>query len=93
MKSHTDSNSMIFSLLPQAGKEGTMKNMFRSNEARHKIWAKSGSMERVQSFSGYILGKSGKYYSFSIICNNFTIKNREMRKILERYLNEIYKVI
>lgn len=73
----------FFNSLPEAGKSGTLKNMFKGTEAVGKLRAKSGSMSRVRSYSGYVTTKSGKEVSFSIIANNFKGSSSAIRKKME----------
>ncbi len=62
----------FYSSLPEAGKEGTLKNYFRDPVLDSKIKAKSGSMTRVRSYAGYLRTLSGKDLVFCIIINNFS---------------------
>jgi D-alanyl-D-alanine carboxypeptidase/D-alanyl-D-alanine-endopeptidase (penicillin-binding protein 4) len=61
-----------FSSLPDAGKEGTLKNSFRDPVFDSHLFIKSGSMTRVRSYAGYIRTISGKDLMFCIIVNNFS---------------------
>ena len=86
-----DDMSSLTSLLPRAGATGTLSKMFRNSPAKGKVWAKSGSMDRVMSYTGFIKTKSGKWVSFAIITNGFSIKLKRMRVKLERIMTDIYK--
>ena len=59
-------------------------------KAKGNIWLKSGSMEGVQSYSGYIKSKNNNWYSFAFMVNGFQTKGRSMRIQMEQILNEIY---
>ncbi len=76
--------------LPRGGYAGTVKGMFGKSAARGNVWLKSGSMSAVQSYSGYVKTKSGKWCSFSIIVNGFSQKHPVIRKKLERMISDIY---
>ena len=75
--------------LPIAGRTGTLKNMLKNTAAEGKMRAKSGSMSRVRSYSGYVETKSGKLVSFSIIANHFLGKSSAMRKRMEVVMAKI----
>ncbi len=77
--------------IPRGGYQGTVRGMFSGSNAKGKIWIKSGSMQGVQSFSGYIQSKSGNWLSFSIIANGFSAKNSTVRRKMENFLTQIYK--
>lgn len=72
--------------LPVGGKSGALKYLFRGTSAENQVFAKSGGMARVRSYSGYVQNKAGKWLSFSIIANNFTGKSAAMRKEMEKLM-------
>ena len=84
----------ITKLIPKAGINGTVKNFFRNKEeAIGSVWLKSGSMSRVQSYSGYIKSKSGKMYSISVIVNAYTSSYSKVRNSISHFLNSVYLVL
>jgi D-alanyl-D-alanine carboxypeptidase/D-alanyl-D-alanine-endopeptidase (penicillin-binding protein 4) len=79
----------LFSLLPNGGKSGTLKNMFKTNPETF-IYAKSGSLSNNYNLSGYLVGKSGKKYIFSYMNNNYVVPTSEIRAEVERILTFIH---
>lgn len=79
--------------LPDAGKEGTLKNFFRDPVFDSKIKAKSGSMTRVRSYAGYLRTQSGRDLVFCIIFNNFSGPPQKTVSGIEGILKEtiLYK--
>ncbi len=75
--------------LPRTG-EGTVVSMFSGTSLAGRVWLKSGSMERVYSYTGFLINKKGKYISFSIIANGFTVKHKTMRPYLEKLIRQVY---
>ncbi len=65
--------------LPMAGKEGTVSRMLTKSPAKGNVWMKSGTLNRVVSYTGILLSKTGRWYTFSIIVNNHTISNNAVR--------------
>lgn len=61
----------FYASLPDAGKNGTLKNYFKDPVFDSHLKAKSGYMTRVRSFAGYFTTNSGKNMVFSIIINNY----------------------
>ena len=51
--------------LPRAGKEGTVAGFLAKTPLEGKVWMKSGSISRVQCYSGYYLD-NGKAYAFTV---------------------------
>lgn len=78
-----------YSSLPEAGKEGTLKNYFRDPVFDSRLIAKSGSLTRVRSFAGYFTTISGKNMIFSIIINNYTGPSKGIINSIEELLKEM----
>jgi D-alanyl-D-alanine carboxypeptidase/D-alanyl-D-alanine-endopeptidase (penicillin-binding protein 4) len=82
----------FYESLPRAGESGTIKNMFKNTKGIGRIRAKSGSMTRVRSYTGYVTTVKGRQASFSIIVNNYTCSGPEMRKKMERLMLEMLEL-
>jgi serine-type D-Ala-D-Ala carboxypeptidase/endopeptidase (penicillin-binding protein 4) len=80
--------SEFFSSLPEAGKEGTLKNHFSDPLFEGRMRAKSGSMTRVRSYAGFLTTISGKNLIFCIIVNNFSGSSIEIIARIEDILKE-----
>ena len=78
-----------FNSLPDAGKEGTLKNYFRDPAFDSRLKAKSGSMTRVRSYAGYFTTQSGKQMIFSIIVNNYSGPSKKIISHIEEIIKEI----
>ncbi|MEX1192059.1 MAG: D-alanyl-D-alanine carboxypeptidase/D-alanyl-D-alanine-endopeptidase [Brumimicrobium sp.] len=77
--------------LPIAGVNGTLKSVCRGQAADGKMHAKSGTMNRIKSYSGYINSSSGKTIAFALIVNNDDLTNYSLLKRMESIFNEIAK--
>lgn len=77
-----------YNSLPDAGKNGTLKNYFRDPVFDSRLKAKSGSMTRVRSYAGYFTTKSGKQMIFSILINNYTGTSRHLITGIEEIIKE-----
>ncbi|MCH2223320.1 MAG: D-alanyl-D-alanine carboxypeptidase/D-alanyl-D-alanine-endopeptidase [Crocinitomicaceae bacterium] len=75
--------------LPVSGKSGTMRNICKGQIGDGRVMAKSGSMTRIKSYAGYIIGSSGKTYSFALIVNNQSCSSRLLVKKMEVLFNQI----
>ena len=85
-----DDEKRLFELLPNGGKSGTLRNMFK-NTAGTFIYAKSGSLSNTYNLSGFLIGKSGKKYIFSYMNNNYVHSTAEIRSEVERMLTFIHE--
>ncbi len=72
--------------LPVAGKSGTLFNLCRDQAGEGRVVAKSGTMAKIKSYSGYIK-KSGKKLAFAIILTNYSGSNSNAVAKIEALLN------
>ncbi len=81
--------------LPRPGrKDGTLQTRLPKAPAavKNRIYMKSGSMNGVRCFSGYILPSDGdtrKTIAFSIMVNNFVGKQSELAPVLDNLILEL----
>ena len=76
----------FYDSLPQAGRTGSLKNTLKGTSAEGRLRAKSGTLKRVRSFTGYARSKSGALRSFSIIVNDFSGSGAVMRRKIEQLM-------
>jgi D-alanyl-D-alanine carboxypeptidase/D-alanyl-D-alanine-endopeptidase (penicillin-binding protein 4) len=81
--------SDYYASLPDAGKEGTLKDLFKDPLFNSRLRAKSGSMTRVRSFAGYFTTKSGKNMVFSIIINNYSGPSKKIITEIEDNIRDL----
>lgn len=64
----------LFSLLSVGGKHGTLRNKYKSENPLDPpyVFAKTGSMGGVYNESGFLVAKSGRLLTYSVMRNNFT---------------------
>ena len=55
-----------------SGKSGTLKSRMTSSALRGRVFAKTGTLNRVKALSGYYITKKGTIYCFSILINDTT---------------------
>ncbi len=78
-----------YASLPEAGKEGTLKNYFHDPAFDSRLKAKSGSMTRVRCYAGYLTSVSGKEMIFSLIINNYTGSPKNIIPKIETIIREL----
>jgi D-alanyl-D-alanine carboxypeptidase/D-alanyl-D-alanine-endopeptidase (penicillin-binding protein 4) len=57
--------------MPIAGVDGTLEKRMKGTPAENRVFAKTGSHSSVRALSGYIHARSGEWFVFSILANNF----------------------
>ena len=87
-----DVSKRFIASLPVAGVSGTLKNVCRNQAGHGRVIAKSGTMNRIKSYAGYVHGHSGKMYAFALIVNNYNCSSRVLVNKMELIFNEIAKL-
>jgi D-alanyl-D-alanine carboxypeptidase/D-alanyl-D-alanine-endopeptidase (penicillin-binding protein 4) len=72
--------------LPRAGKEGSMGNVGRGTEIENNLRAKTGYIQRVRAYAGYVKTREGNDLAFSIVFNQFNCSPSEARKKMEKFM-------
>ena len=66
--------------LPLGGRTGTLKDRYRSGDARSNVRAKTGYIRRVRTLSGYVTTATGRTLVFSLMCNGYTTSTRRVNR-------------
>lgn len=74
----------FYKSLPVAGESGTIRKLSHGTLAEGNLHAKSGTMARVKSYTGYVKTKSGKLLCFAMIGNNTLWTEVELKYKFER---------
>lgn len=77
----------FYGTLPIAGVSGTLSSVCKNQAGENRIHAKSGTMNRVKSYAGYVETKSGKTIAFALIINNFNCSSEATVERMERVFN------
>ena len=80
-----------FDSLPVSGIDGTLAHRLLTDDVKGKIHAKTGSVEHVNTLSGYMDLPSGKRLVFSIMANNHPFRTSQGQETLDAITVEIYK--
>jgi D-alanyl-D-alanine carboxypeptidase/D-alanyl-D-alanine-endopeptidase (penicillin-binding protein 4) len=75
--------------LPMAGLAGSLKNRFIATPLAGRVRAKTGSIARVQSLSGYIELGGGKALTFSVQANHHAEDGRTMLNAIDSVVVEM----
>jgi serine-type D-Ala-D-Ala carboxypeptidase/endopeptidase (penicillin-binding protein 4) len=78
--------------LPVSGVSGAMKGMGKSEDIAGKIYCKTGHLESVRAYSGYVKSASGKWVCFSLIINDYTLSSSEIHDEIEKVLEAVASV-
>ncbi len=89
IKMHNDVNMDVLKTILPTGGSGTLSKFYK--EINNKIFAKTGTLTGQAGLSGYLYGKSGKLYAFSILANNYKGGATAVRKAFEKFIFSVYQ--
>lgn len=76
----------FYESLPLAGMSGTLRKAMKGSAAEGRIRAKTGTINCVKSFAGYVHTVTGRNLIFSLIVNGFDGRVKVVKKKLEGVL-------
>ena len=77
----------FLSTLPITGCSGTLKGVCKNQLGHGRIKAKSGTLNNVKAYAGYVETKTGKTLAFAIIVNNFNCSSSHVVDLMEPFFN------
>ena len=72
-----------------SGIDGTFKKIWNSDKTRGRVIGKSGYLQGVLGYAGYITTASGRELAFCIMVNHFSGKVSRVRDMIEREVERI----
>ena len=75
--------------LALAGKEGTTVNRFRGMDVSGNAWLKTGSLDNVQAYAGYVLTETKRWISFAILVNHRLAERAKLP--LDKFIDSLYR--
>jgi D-alanyl-D-alanine carboxypeptidase/D-alanyl-D-alanine-endopeptidase (penicillin-binding protein 4) len=69
--------------LPVAGEDGTLSDRMKNTPAVGRVFAKTGTIGRANTLSGYATTVSGKHLIFSIMANNNNLHAQDTNKVID----------
>ena len=88
MKTKSQYGADFYNSLPVSGSRGTLSSMFIHTALEGKVHAKSGTIENVKCYAGYIELKD-RTLVFAIMVNHSNGSTHEVVKAMEKFLLEI----
>ena len=69
--------------------DGTLRHRFRDRSVRGRVFAKTGSLDHVNSLAGYATAASGKNYVFAIVLNGRKVNDGTGHAFEDRVLRAL----
>ncbi len=75
--------------LPHAGNSTYYSKLYQGTAAQNRLYAKSGSMQTVRTYSGLFKDKTGNWHSFSILVNNISQREGQIKQQIEKLMLDL----
>jgi D-alanyl-D-alanine carboxypeptidase/D-alanyl-D-alanine-endopeptidase (penicillin-binding protein 4) len=72
---------IFYDALPIAGVDGTIRNRMKGTPAAGNVHAKTGTLDKARSLSGYVTTADGRLLLFSALCNNYVVPTRRVDQL------------
>ncbi len=82
-------NAAFLAALPRAGEPGSLRDRFGGTPLAGRVVAKTGSISRVNSLSGYIERPDGRALTFAVVANNHTAGYNEILRQIDALVVEM----
>lgn len=76
-------------MLPVGGVDGTLSDRFLTGPLHGHVFAKTGTLDEVNTLSGYVTTKSGRTIVFSIMCNGHMPGAKGITKTIDGIVSAI----
>ncbi|MCO5950403.1 D-alanyl-D-alanine carboxypeptidase/D-alanyl-D-alanine-endopeptidase [Mucilaginibacter flavidus] len=83
-------DDLVHSLFPAGGSTGSIRKIYKTENGRPFVWAKTGSFSNNYNQCGYLITKKGKRLAFAFMNNNFTRPVAEIRDEIVRIITFIH---
>lgn len=88
MRQHPDFKT-FYDALPIGGVDGTIRARMKGTPAQGNVHAKTGTLDKARSLSGYVTTADGRLLLFSMLCNNFTVPTRMVEQVQDSVLSRL----
>ncbi|HEY5441225.1 MAG TPA: D-alanyl-D-alanine carboxypeptidase/D-alanyl-D-alanine-endopeptidase [Gemmatimonadaceae bacterium] len=73
----------FYDALPIAGVDGTIRDRMKGTPAEGNLHAKTGTLDKARSLSGYVTTADGRVLLFSALCNNYVVPTRQVDRVTD----------
>jgi D-alanyl-D-alanine carboxypeptidase/D-alanyl-D-alanine-endopeptidase (penicillin-binding protein 4) len=84
--------TVFYAGLPIAGVDGTISGRMKGTAAEGNVHAKTGSVDKARSLSGYVTTADGRLLLFSFLCNNWTVPVRQVEDVQDAIADRLARL-
>ncbi len=75
--------------IPLAGRTGSMRNVLKGTVAEGRVWGKSGTIDGVRAYAGYVERPDGRRLVYHIAVNNHTLRGTELNPLIYGLMRDL----
>ena len=75
--------------LPVAGRSGSLRNVLRGSVAEGRVSGKSGTINAVRCYAGYVERPDGRRLAYSIAVNNHTLPGSQVSSLIYGLMRDL----
>ena len=75
--------AVFYQSLPVAGVDGTLTERLRGTAAEGNVRAKTGTLDKARSLSGYVTTADGRMLLFAMLVNNQVAASRDVERVMD----------
>ncbi|PPK87409.1 D-alanyl-D-alanine carboxypeptidase/D-alanyl-D-alanine-endopeptidase (penicillin-binding protein 4) [Neolewinella xylanilytica] len=75
--------------IPVAGRSGSLRNTLRGTAAEGRVRAKSGTVNAVRAYAGYVDRPDGQRLAFSVVVNNYSNSSLGVSQLLYGLMRDL----
>ena len=74
---------VLYDALPIAGVDGTIRGRMKGTPAEANVHAKTGTLDKARSLSGFVTTADGRLLLFSALCNDYVVPTRRVDQVTD----------
>ncbi len=75
--------------IPLAGRTGSLRNVLKGTVAEGRVWGKSGTVNAVRAYAGYVNRPDGRKLVYSIAVNNHIARGSELNRLIYGLMRDL----
>ncbi len=75
--------------IPLAGRTGSLRNALKGTVAEGRVYGKSGTINAVRAYAGYVNRPDGRRFAYSIAVNNHTARASELNRLIYGLMRDL----
>ncbi|WP_183495169.1 D-alanyl-D-alanine carboxypeptidase/D-alanyl-D-alanine endopeptidase [Neolewinella aquimaris] len=75
--------------IPLAGRTGSLRRVLTGTVAEGRVWGKSGTINAVRAYAGYVDRPDGRRLAYSVAVNNHTMRGSQLNRLIYDLMRDL----